>query len=201
MVDYREHQANGEYWQYFAYSDVTTHSSWTVRRLTPGVEYYFVVGQKNVEGSLEWLPAATFQPALEATACPAYQPSSSVGTAGTQTVDDYVVWKMGEQVRATDAAEIREAVIATHNTFARYGMPRVDETVTIFIYHDPTVWRLRYKRPRAGRLMEAKLPRGIGQAVMGPRSSSTRRRNGSWIGHCNPVGKKSRGPRATFTFC
>ena len=52
-------------------------------------------------------------------------------------MDDYVVWKIGEQVRATDAAEIREAVIATHNTFARYGMPRIDETVTIFIYYDP----------------------------------------------------------------
>ena len=65
VVDYQEHQANGEFWQYFAYSDVTTHSSWTVRRLTPGVEYYFVVGQENAEGSLEWLPAATFQLALK----------------------------------------------------------------------------------------------------------------------------------------
>ena len=70
VVDYQEHQANGEFWQYFAYSDVTTHSSWTVRRLTPGVEYYFVVGQKNAEGSLEWLPAATFQLAEEGDGLP-----------------------------------------------------------------------------------------------------------------------------------
>ena len=54
-----------------------------------------------------------------------------------QTIDDYVVWKIGDQVNAAVEAEIREAVSATHDTFIRYGMPRIDQTLTIFVYHDP----------------------------------------------------------------
>ena len=39
--------------QKFAYSDVEDSSTWTVTRLSPGVDYYFTVGRRY-EGGIEW---------------------------------------------------------------------------------------------------------------------------------------------------
>ena len=47
-------QAYPDIWaQKFAYSDVEHSSTWTITRLSPGVDYYFIVGRK-FEGELEW---------------------------------------------------------------------------------------------------------------------------------------------------
>ena len=152
VVDYQEHEANDVWQSYFAYSDVATSSSWTVRRLTPGLEYYFIVGRKHA-GDIAWSDWERFKLDEDATACPAYPPAT--GTARSQTVDDYIVWKIGEQVSATDADEIREAVIATHNTYARHGMPRIDKTVTIFLYHDPDALEAAFEEV-TGRTVDAR---------------------------------------------
>ena len=37
----------------FAYSDVESESTWTVTRLTPGADYYFIVGRKH-DGGVTW---------------------------------------------------------------------------------------------------------------------------------------------------
>lgn len=46
-----DYEANPNTWrEKFAYSDVVSSSTWTVTRLTPGIEYYFIVGRKHAGG-------------------------------------------------------------------------------------------------------------------------------------------------------
>ena len=55
---------------------------------------------------------------------------------GPQTVDDYIVWKVGDEVSPTAEAEAREAVLAAHDYAVGIGMPRIDRPITIFLYHN-----------------------------------------------------------------
>ena len=55
---------------------------------------------------------------------------------GPQTVDDYIVWKVGDEVSSTAEAEIRETVLAVHDYAVGIGMPRIDRPITIFLYHN-----------------------------------------------------------------
>ena len=54
---------------------------------------------------------------------------------GPQTVDDYIVWKIGDEVSPTVEAEAREAVLAAHDFAVGLGMPRIDRPITIYLYH------------------------------------------------------------------
>ena len=55
---------------------------------------------------------------------------------GPQTVDDYIVWKIGDEVSSTAEAEVRETVLAVHDYAVGIGMPRIDRPITIFLYHN-----------------------------------------------------------------
>ena len=51
--DYLAYIDNDMWRQKFAYSDVESESTWTVTRLTPGADYYFIVGRKH-DGGHSW---------------------------------------------------------------------------------------------------------------------------------------------------
>ena len=53
----------------FAYSDVTATDNYTIGRLLPGTEYYFIIGAK-VGGGVSWSSWATLTLAPGATSCP-----------------------------------------------------------------------------------------------------------------------------------
>ena len=55
---------------------------------------------------------------------------------GPQAVDDYIVWKVGDEVSPTAEAETRETVLAVHDYAVGIGMPRIDRPITIFLYHN-----------------------------------------------------------------
>ena len=63
-------------------------------------------------------------------------PTPTPTPAGAQTVDDYIVWKVGDEVSSTAEAETRETVLAVHDYAVGIGMPRIDRPITIFLYHD-----------------------------------------------------------------
>ena len=55
---------------------------------------------------------------------------------GPQAVDDYIVWKVGDEVSPTAEAETRETVLAVHDYAVGIGMPRIDRPIFIFLYHN-----------------------------------------------------------------
>ncbi len=55
---------------------------------------------------------------------------------GPQTVDDYIVWKVGDEVSSTAEAETRETVLAVHNYAVGIGMPRIGSPITIFLHRN-----------------------------------------------------------------
>ena len=55
---------------------------------------------------------------------------------GPQTVDDYIVWKVGDDVSPSLEAEARETVLAVHDYGVGIGMPRIDRSIAIFLYHN-----------------------------------------------------------------
>ena len=55
---------------------------------------------------------------------------------GPQAVDDYIVWKVGDEVSPSLEAEARETVLAVHDYAVGVGMPRIDRPIAIFLYHD-----------------------------------------------------------------
>ena len=55
---------------------------------------------------------------------------------GPQTVDDYIVWKVGDEVSSTVEAEARAKVLAVHDFAVGLGMPRIDRPITIFLFHN-----------------------------------------------------------------
>ena len=63
--------------------------------------------------------------------------SESVDTpTPPQTLDDYIVWKIGAEVSPAAKAEARATVQAVHNFAVSSGMPSIDRPMTIFLYHD-----------------------------------------------------------------
>ena len=53
-----DHEAYPDSWQEkFAFSDVVAGSTWTASRLTPGIDYYFIVGRKHAGGvaASQWI--------------------------------------------------------------------------------------------------------------------------------------------------
>ena len=55
---------------------------------------------------------------------------------GPQTVDDYIVWKVGDEVSSSLEAEVRETVLAVHNYAVGSGMPRIGSPITIFLHRN-----------------------------------------------------------------
>ena len=55
---------------------------------------------------------------------------------GPQAVDDYIVWKVGDEVSPSLEAETRETVLAVHDYAVGIGMPRIDRSIAIFLYHN-----------------------------------------------------------------
>ena len=55
---------------------------------------------------------------------------------GPQAVDDYIVWKVGDDVSPTAEAETRETVHEVHDYAVGIGMPRIDRPIFIFLYHN-----------------------------------------------------------------
>ena len=52
-ADYRSYPNTWRY--YFAYSDINANSTWTLRRLTPGLKYHFIVGRSyGTAGEVSW---------------------------------------------------------------------------------------------------------------------------------------------------
>ena len=81
-------------WQsHFAYSDVVAGSTWTVRRLTPGIDYHFIVGRRYDDGIIGWSSWETLTLNADSSPCPTAdgqsgtQPSQS--TAGPVQGGDY----------------------------------------------------------------------------------------------------------------
>ena len=60
-ADYRSYPDTWRY--YFAYSDVNANSSWTLRRLTPGLKYHFIVGRNyGTAGEVSWPSGGEWSP-------------------------------------------------------------------------------------------------------------------------------------------
>ena len=63
-------------------------------------------------------------------------PTPTPTPAGAQTVDDYIVWKIGDEVSPTVEAEAREAVLTAHDFAVGLGMPHIDHPITIYLYRN-----------------------------------------------------------------
>ena len=92
-------------------------------------------------------PTATPAPVLAPT--PTVQPTATVPALPvpleTQTVDDYIVWKVGDQVSPALETEAREAVLAAHDHAADLGMPRMDRPITIFLFRNLDTFAAEFK--------------------------------------------------------
>ena len=64
---------------------------------------------------------------------------------GPQTVDDYIVWKIGDDVSPSLEAETRETVLAAHDHAADLGMRRMDRPITIFLFRNLDTFAAEFK--------------------------------------------------------
>ena len=55
---------------------------------------------------------------------------------GPQAVDDYIVWKVGDEVSSTAEAEARETVLAVHDYAVDLGLSRLGSPITIFLHRN-----------------------------------------------------------------
>ena len=63
-------------------------------------------------------------------------PAPELEATGPQAVNDYIVWKVGDEVSPTEEAEVRETVHEVHDYAVGIGMPRIDRPIIIFLYHN-----------------------------------------------------------------
>ena len=71
--------------QKFAYSDVESESTWTVTRLTPGADYYLIVGRKHDSGH-SWSEWQELTLNADVASCPVAEPP--MATSGDYDVDN-----------------------------------------------------------------------------------------------------------------
>ena len=55
---------------------------------------------------------------------------------GPQTVDDYILWKVGDEVNSTAEAEARETLLAVHDYAVDLGLSRLGSPITIFLHRN-----------------------------------------------------------------
>ena len=84
VPDYQANIANDRWRERFAYSDVNANSSYTVTRLTPGTNYYFIVGRKQ-GNDIAWSQWATLTLTGGSLPCPA-GPAVAPSTTSTLRV-------------------------------------------------------------------------------------------------------------------
>ena len=85
VEDFNAHRANEVWRSYFRYSDVTATSSWTVDHLTPGRDYYFIVGRRYDNGAIGWSLWETLRLNDDTSACPAADQTQTTTGGQTQT--------------------------------------------------------------------------------------------------------------------
>ena len=70
----------------------------------------------------------------------------NTASAGALTVDDYIVWKIGDEVNPTAETEARETVLAVHDYAVDLGLSRLGSPITIFVYRNLDTLGLNSKR-------------------------------------------------------
>ena len=83
--DYLAYIDNDMWRQKFAYSDVESESTWTVTRLTPGADYYFIVGRKH-DGGHSWSEWQELTLNADESSCPVAEPP--MATSGDYDADN-----------------------------------------------------------------------------------------------------------------
>ena len=63
-------------------------------------------------------------------------PAPEPEATGPQAVNDYIVWRVGDEVSPTEEAEARETVHEVHDYAVGIGVPRIDRPIIIFLYHN-----------------------------------------------------------------
>ena len=82
--DFLAYRENDIWEQKFAYSDVESESTWTVTRLTPGADYYLIVGRKH-DGGIAWSEWQELTLNDDASSCP----TDTTGSPTTVVAGDY----------------------------------------------------------------------------------------------------------------
>ena len=88
--DFTARRANEEWRSYFRYSNVTADSSWAVDHLTPGREYYFIVGRRHATGTA-WSAWETLRLNADTAAGPALPPTTSPVSYDYDADDDGLI--------------------------------------------------------------------------------------------------------------
>ena len=70
-----------------------------------------------------------------------------------QTVDDYILWKVGDDVSPTAEAETRETVLAVHDYAVDLGLSRLGSLITIFVYRNLDTLGAEFEAT-AGRILD-----------------------------------------------
>ena len=70
-----------------------------------------------------------------------------------QTVDDYILWKVGDDVSPTAEAETRETVLAVHDYAVDLGLSRLGSPITIFVYRNLDTLGAEFEAT-AGRILD-----------------------------------------------
>ena len=83
--DYLAYIDNDIWRQKFAYSDVESESTWTVTRLTPGADYYLIVGRKHDSG-ISWSGWQELTLNADVVSCPVAEPP--MATSGDYDADN-----------------------------------------------------------------------------------------------------------------
>ena len=83
--DYLAYIDNDIWEQRFAYSDVESESTWTVTRLTPGADYYLIVGRKH-DSDIAWSEWQELTLNADVVSCPVAPPPTA--TSGDYDTDN-----------------------------------------------------------------------------------------------------------------
>ena len=78
----------------------------------------------------------TSVPRQTPTRTPAPTPTPTPIPKEQRDADDYIVWKIGDEVSPAARAEARSTVLAVHDFAVSNGLRRIEDPITIFLYHD-----------------------------------------------------------------
>ena len=125
------------------------------------------------------LPTATPTPRSTAIPTPAPQPTATrtpdPAPEWPQTVDELIVWRIGNDISPQIEAEARSVALAMHNYLVSLDFPPIARQVTIFLFHDLDSLAVEFK---------ATTGKGLAEGGAGPAFAEGRRvivSTGNWI--------------------
>ena len=113
-------------------------------------------------------PTPSTPPVPEPTAAPTPTPTATLVSPPVwpKNPDDYITWRVGDDVNPSIESEARSVVLAMHDYLVGLGFPPIDRPITIFLYHNLDTLASEF---------EATTGRGLSEGGAGPAFAEGRR--------------------------